>query len=135
VRDAELRREIATDGHAPNSTAPIPSGIWTPGTTHFRCGHRRSCFSLRTIAYTCGDCDNLSPDSMKRPKANRRRFLALGAGLAGLSACKKEVPSEIGEGVRPYGERSPYERAARDVRESKTPGQVRRARRSRISTE
>jgi len=59
---------------------------------------------------------------MKRPKANRRRFLALGAGLAGLSACKKEVPSEIGEGVRPYGERSPYERAARDVRESKTPG-------------
>ena len=53
---------------------------------------------------------------MKRPKENRRRFLALSAGLTGLSACKKDVPSEIGEGVRAYGERSPYERAVRDVK-------------------
>lgn len=59
---------------------------------------------------------------MKRPKENRRRFLALSAGLAGLSACKKDVPSEIGEGVRAYGERSPHEKAVRDVKESKTPG-------------
>ena len=59
---------------------------------------------------------------MKAPKQNRRRFLALGAGLAGLSACKKTVPSEIGAGVRAYGERSPIEKAARDVRESITPG-------------
>lgn len=59
---------------------------------------------------------------MKAPKQNRRRFLALGAGLAGLSACKKTVTREIGAGVRAYGERSPLEKASRDVRESITPG-------------
>ncbi len=58
---------------------------------------------------------------MKESKHNRRRFLALGAGLATMSACKKET-SEIGAGVRAYGERSPLETAVRDVRESKTPG-------------
>src|ERR1700692_3420434 len=59
---------------------------------------------------------------MKEPKQNRRKFLALGAGLAALSACKKTVPSEIGAPVRAYGDRSPAEKAVRDVRESITPG-------------
>jgi sulfane dehydrogenase subunit SoxC len=58
---------------------------------------------------------------MKEIRQNRRRFLALGAGLATLSACKKET-SEIGAPVRAYGDRSPLEKAARDVRESITPG-------------
>jgi sulfane dehydrogenase subunit SoxC len=39
-----------------------------------------------------------------------------------LTACKKEVPSEIGAPMRAYGERATYEKAARDVRESVTPG-------------
>jgi sulfane dehydrogenase subunit SoxC len=62
------------------------------------------------------------PKPMSDASHNRRRFLALGAGLAALSACKKDVPSEIGAGVRAYGERSPMEKAVREVRESITPG-------------
>ena len=53
---------------------------------------------------------------------SRRRFLALSAPLAALSACNKTVPSEIGTPMRAYGERSSYEKAVRDVRESVTPG-------------
>ncbi len=53
---------------------------------------------------------------------SRRSFLALSGSLAGLSACKKGVPSEIGKPMSAYGERSPYEKAIRDVRESVTPG-------------
>jgi sulfane dehydrogenase subunit SoxC len=59
---------------------------------------------------------------MKEPRQNRRRFLAFGVGLAGLSACKKTVPSEIGASMRPYGDRSPAEKAARDFKDSLTPG-------------
>ncbi len=46
----------------------------------------------------------------------------MSGSLAGLSACKKGVPSEIGKPMSAYGERSPYEKAIRDVRESVTPG-------------
>ncbi len=53
---------------------------------------------------------------------NRRRFLALSASLAGLSACKKSVPSDIGAPLRAYGERSPHEKSLRSVKESVTPG-------------
>jgi len=60
---------------------------------------------------------------MSKKTRNRRDFLALGAGLATLTACsKQEAPSEIGAPLRAYGERSPYEKIARDPRESKTPG-------------
>src|SRR5215467_3036994 len=51
---------------------------------------------------------------------NRRRFLAL--ATAGLTACKKTVPTEIGAPLRAYGDRSPREKSLRDVRESVTPG-------------
>jgi len=53
---------------------------------------------------------------------DRRRFLATTAGFLAASACKKAVPSEIGSPMRAYGERSPYEKAIRDVKESVTPG-------------
>jgi sulfane dehydrogenase subunit SoxC len=56
------------------------------------------------------------------PPHNRRRFLALGASFAGLSACKKGVPTDIGAPLRTYGERSPHEKALRSVKESVTPG-------------
>ena len=59
---------------------------------------------------------------MKHLLPNRRRFLALSLPLAGLSACKKGVPTEIGAPLRAYGERSPQEQFVRDVRESVTPG-------------
>ncbi len=58
---------------------------------------------------------------MKTAKQNRRRFLALSAGAAALAACKKEAPSQLGAPVRLYGERSPNEKALRDVRETNTP--------------
>ncbi|MCX6593050.1 MAG: sulfite dehydrogenase [Acidobacteria bacterium] len=49
----------------------------------------------------------------------RRRFLALGASLAGaVVACRKApVPSESGAHMRAYGERSPHEKTVRVVRE------------------
>jgi len=53
---------------------------------------------------------------------SRRRFLALGAPLLGLTACKKDVSTDIGAPMRAYGERSPHEKSARDVHESVTPG-------------
>jgi sulfane dehydrogenase subunit SoxC len=60
---------------------------------------------------------------MNKTKPDRRGFLALSAGLAGLAACgKQEAPSLIGAGVRAYGDRSPREKAARDAKESITPG-------------
>lgn len=60
---------------------------------------------------------------MAKKKQNRRNFLALGAGLATLSACsKQEAPSEIGSPVSPYGARSAREKSARLVPETKTPG-------------
>ena len=60
---------------------------------------------------------------MKKP-TNRRRFLALGAGgIAGLTSCKKEGASGSGAHMRPYGERSPYEKPVRVLRElTKSPG-------------
>jgi sulfane dehydrogenase subunit SoxC len=53
---------------------------------------------------------------------SRRRFLALGAPLIGLTACKKDVPTDLGAPLRAYGERSSHEKSQRDVKESKTPG-------------
>jgi sulfane dehydrogenase subunit SoxC len=49
--------------------------------------------------------------------------LALGAGLATLTACsKQEAPSEIGAPVSAYGQRSEHETSVRLVPETKTPG-------------
>jgi sulfane dehydrogenase subunit SoxC len=60
---------------------------------------------------------------MKKRKHDRRGFLALGAGVVGLAACGKETaPSMIGAGLRAYGDRSQREKAARDAKESPTPG-------------
>ena len=56
----------------------------------------------------------------------RRQLLALGGAL-GLAACKKETtekaavagaPPEAGLTMRPYGERSPYEKTVRGAREA-----------------
>ena len=68
---------------------------------------------------------------MKSRDATRRSFLGTGA-LAGAAwtACTApeaeapagpDQPSSLGTPVRRYGQRSPYEKAARGVRESKTP--------------
>jgi sulfane dehydrogenase subunit SoxC len=59
---------------------------------------------------------------MKYVSRSRRRFLALGAPLLGLSACKKGVSTDIGAPLRAYGERSSHEKSFRDVKESVTPG-------------
>lgn len=68
---------------------------------------------------------------MKSRDATRRSFLGTGA-LAGAAwtACSSpeaeapaepDQPSSLGTPVRRYGQRSPYEKAARGVRESQTP--------------
>lgn len=50
------------------------------------------------------------------PKANRRRFLALTAS-AGLVSCTKEESASLGAHMRPYGERSSFEKPVRVIRE------------------
>ncbi len=55
-------------------------------------------------------------------KPDRRRFLALSAALGTLGSCKKTEPG-AGAHMRPYGERSPFEKSARVLRElTKSPG-------------
>jgi len=63
-----------------------------------------------------------------RQQADRRRFLKLGAVLGGgaLGACSRppdaeEGPSDLGKPVSSYGSRSPFEKAARLVPDTKTP--------------
>lgn len=49
---------------------------------------------------------------------DRRRFLALGAGLLSTTACTTTKPaSESGAHMRPHGLRSPHEKVARVIRE------------------
>lgn len=45
----------------------------------------------------------------KESRENRRRFLALGAGVAALTSCKSPALSKSGAPMRPYGERSSHE--------------------------
>ena len=62
-----------------------------------------------------------------RVKADRRRFLKLGAVIGGaLTSCTatkqaEEEPSALGRPVSRYGERSPYEKTGRLVPDTKTP--------------
>src|SRR6267142_1981835 len=64
---------------------------------------------------------------MKHGRPNRRQLLQIGAAAigGGLLAQQKtlaaETPGKLGEPLGPYGERSPFEKAVRWVRESKTP--------------
>lgn len=56
------------------------------------------------------------------PTISRRKFLALGAtGLGGLALPRLDA-RELGDGRRPYGDRSPFERSARSFTPSATPG-------------
>lgn len=64
---------------------------------------------------------------MKRGRPSRRQLLQMGAAvggslLAGQKALALETdPRKLGEPLGPYGERSPFEKAVRWRRESKTP--------------
>ncbi len=64
---------------------------------------------------------------MKHSRPNRRQLLQMGAAvggslLAGQKALALETdPRKLGEPLGPYGERSPFEKAVRWRRESKTP--------------
>jgi sulfane dehydrogenase subunit SoxC len=64
---------------------------------------------------------------MKHDKPSRRQLLQMGAAvggslLAGQKAMALEAdPRKLGEPLGPYGERSPFEKAVRWRRESKTP--------------
>jgi len=61
-------------------------------------------------------------------RSSRRQLLRMGAALSGALVAKHEsalaaenTPSQLGIPLGPYGERSPYEKAVRWRRESKTP--------------
>src|SRR6266849_6490296 len=60
-------------------------------------------------------------------RMNRRKILLMGAAAmgGGLAAQQKilalETPGKLGAPLGPYGDRSPYEKAARWTRPSKTP--------------
>ena len=53
-------------------------------------------------------------------RSSRRRMLGLGAALAGRAALAAE-PGKLGIPLGPYGERSPFEKAVRWRRDTKTP--------------
>src|SRR5947207_3080041 len=59
-------------------------------------------------------------------RSSRRRLLKIGAAmgggiLAGRDALALDTPGKLGAPLGPYGERSPFEKAVRWRRESKTP--------------
>ncbi len=61
------------------------------------------------------------------PKSNfhrldRRRFISLGAAGLGALVLRPAAARELGDPRRPYGERSPFEHAARTFGASSTPG-------------
>jgi len=64
---------------------------------------------------------------MKHRKPSRRQLLQMGAAVGGTLLAGQEAlaldgdPRKLGEPLGPYGERSPFEKAVRWRRESKTP--------------
>jgi sulfane dehydrogenase subunit SoxC len=64
---------------------------------------------------------------MKNSKRTSRRQMlrigaaAIGGGLLGKNALAAETPEKLGTPLGPYGDRSPYEKAVRWMRQSKTP--------------
>jgi sulfane dehydrogenase subunit SoxC len=69
------------------------------------------------------------PHSASMPKSNlkshridRRQFIAFGAAGLGALALRPVAARELGDPRRPYGERSPFEHAARSFGVSVTPG-------------
>lgn len=62
------------------------------------------------------------PQHRKPRPINRREFITLGAAGIGAVALQPAGARELGDGRRPYGERSPFEQAARSFGTSVTPG-------------
>ncbi len=63
------------------------------------------------------------PKSKFQPRRiDRREFIALGAAGISALAAPLAVARELGDGRRPYGERSPFEHAMRSFGTSSTPG-------------
>src|SRR5205807_1660631 len=58
------------------------------------------------------------PDSRT---SSRRRMLGIGAALGGRLLAAENVPGQLGIPLGPYGERSPFEKAVRWRRDTKTP--------------
>ena len=62
------------------------------------------------------------PQHRKPRPINRREFITLGAAGIGAVALQPAAARELGDGRRPYGERSPFEHATRSFGTSVTPG-------------
>jgi sulfane dehydrogenase subunit SoxC len=60
--------------------------------------------------------------SWKSRPINRRKFITLSAAGIGAVTLRPATARELGDGRRPYGERSPFEQAARSFGTSVTPG-------------
>jgi sulfane dehydrogenase subunit SoxC len=124
--DPETQAGFLAD--APELFLPASGGWGRMGVTHIRLriakkdqllGALRAAYQLR-----------LEKNGKKRNKTSRRLFLAA-PGALGLVSCQKEKPPAAAAGLpegaalsmRPYGERSPFEKTQRGAREAtKSPG-------------
>jgi sulfane dehydrogenase subunit SoxC len=65
--------------------------------------------------------ENSAHESKRMKGSSRRGFLIAGSGFAALAAVPKAWGRELGEPVRPYGERSPFEKSQRFYHQSPIP--------------
>jgi sulfane dehydrogenase subunit SoxC len=65
---------------------------------------------------------SMQESNLKSRHIDRRKFIALGAAGLGALALRAAEARELGDPRRAYGERSPFERAARIFGASSTPG-------------
>jgi sulfane dehydrogenase subunit SoxC len=65
---------------------------------------------------------SMQKSNFKSHRIDRRKFITLGAAGLGAVALRPVSGRELGDPRRPYGERSPFEKAARTFGVSSTPG-------------
>jgi sulfane dehydrogenase subunit SoxC len=77
---------------------------------------------LVTSSALDGTLHNMPKSNLQSRRIDRREFIALGAAGLGALVVSPAVARELGDPRRPYGERSPFEHAARTFGTSSTPG-------------
>jgi sulfane dehydrogenase subunit SoxC len=77
---------------------------------------------ITTSSALDGTLHNMPKSNLQSRRIDRREFIALGAAGLGALVVSPAVARELGDPRRPYGERSPFEHAARTFGTSSTPG-------------